>query len=133
MADMNVQRFPIRFDNWYVILSIAVLVPPSSSWVELDDQEVRVQMGWAFRARFPRTAVVAVTEMQSRPMSRGVHACAGGWLVNGSGQGILTIDLIPTQRAYVIGFPLKLKKLMVSVTKPQALATALTFSSPQNA
>jgi hypothetical protein len=49
--------------------------------------------------------------------------------VNGSGHGLLTIDLGPAQRGYVLGFPIRLRQLMVSVTDPEALATALTTSA----
>jgi hypothetical protein len=54
-----------------------------------------------------------------------VHGWAGRWLVNGAGDGILTIDLEPSQRAYVMGFPVKLRQLQVSVDVPAGLAKAL--------
>lgn len=125
---MKLQRFPIQFDAWYGVLSSALLLFPSSSYVELDNEKVRVQMSWAFRSTFPRTAVVSVTQMHERPLSRGVHGFAGRWLVNGSGRGIVTIDLKPTQRGYVMGFPVRLQQLMVSVDEPLALAAALCRS-----
>ncbi len=124
-ASMSPQRFPIRFDEWYVILSSALFLPPSKSYVEVDDEQVHVQMGWAFRSRFPRSAVAAVAETDKHPLSRGVHGFAGRWLVNGSGQGILTIDLGPSQRGYVMGFPVRLRQLMVSVSDREALAAIL--------
>ena len=124
----NPGRFPIRFDEWYGALSRALFMPPASSYVEVDSQQVCVQMSWAFRACFPRTAIVSAAETCERPLSRGVHGFAGRWLVNGSGQGILTIDLMPYQRGYVMGFPVRLQQLMVSVTEPEALAKALRNS-----
>ena len=122
---MKPQRFPIQFDAWYGILSSALLLPPSSSYVEVNDGEVRVQMGWAFRSHFPRTAVALAAATHERPLSRGVHGFAGRWLVNGSGRGILTINLTPAQRGYVVGFPVRLRQLMVSVADPSALAAVL--------
>ena len=119
------QRFFIRFDEWYGVLSRVLFLSPAGSYVEVDSQQVRVQMSWAFRACFPRAAVVSAVKTNERPFSRGVHGFAGRWLVNGSGQGILTIDLIPGQRGYVMGFPVRLQQLMVSVTEPEALAVAL--------
>ena len=124
----KVQRFPIRFDEWYAILSSALLLPPSSSYVEVDSGQVHVRMGWAFRSRFARAAVVSAVQTHENPLSRGVHGFAGRWLVNGSGQGILTIDLTPNQRGYVMGFPVRLRRLLVSVAEPVALAAALTGS-----
>jgi hypothetical protein len=55
-----------------------------------------------------------------------VHGFAGRWLVNGLGQGILIIDLTPPQRGYVMGLPVRLRQLMVSVADPTSLAPALT-------
>ncbi len=95
--------------------------------MEVNGDEVRVQMAWAFRCRFPKTAIASATEHHGRhPLSRGVHGFAGRWLVNGSGRGLLTIDLRPAQRCYVMGFPVRLRQLMVSVDEPAAVATALT-------
>jgi len=126
------QRFPIRFDKWYGILSSALFLPPSGSFLEVDSDQVRVQMGWAFRSRFPKSAIAAVAKTDEHPLSRGVHGFAGRWLVNGSGQGILTIDLTPGQRGYVMGFPVRLRQLMVSVSDPEVLAAVLRNSGSQN-
>jgi hypothetical protein len=121
--------FPIRFDGWYRILSSAVLLRPSHSYVVVRDAEVEVRMDWAFRARFPRSAVVAATDPQRRPLSRGVHGFAGRWLVNGSAQGLVAIDLDPAQRALVLGFRLRLRRLVVSVERPETLTAALRSRS----
>jgi hypothetical protein len=123
------QRFPIRFDDWYRVLSTALFLPPSSAYIEVDRDDVHVRMGWAFRSRFPRAAIASATETHDRPFSRGVHGFAGRWLVNGSGHGLLIIDLTPRQRGYVMGFPVHLRRLMVSVTEPVALAAALRTSA----
>jgi len=54
-----------------------------------------------------------------------VHGFGGRWLVNGSGRGILSIRLNPGQRAYVMGVPVRLRELLVSVAECPALAAAL--------
>jgi hypothetical protein len=54
-----------------------------------------------------------------------VHGFAGRWLVNGSGREILSIRLNPVQRAYLMGVPIRLQELLVSVTECPALAAAL--------
>jgi hypothetical protein len=118
-------RFPISFDRWYALLSSALLLPPSSSYVGVDEETVEVRMGWAFRSRFPRTAVASVLDAGIAPLSRGVHGFAGRWLVNGAGRGILRIDLNPRQRAHVMGFPVRLDSLFVSMVDPAALRRAL--------
>lgn len=122
------ERFPIRFDEWYKVLSSALFLPPSSAYIEVGHDQISVQMGWAFRSNFPKTAVASVTEKPMRIISRGVHGFAGRWLVNGSGQGILVIDLDPKQSGYVMGFPVRLRQLLVSVVEPSALAAALRKS-----
>ena len=118
-------RFSIRFDSSYRVLSSALLLSPADSFVEIGGDQVRVHMAWAFRARFPRSAVVSATEHQKKPLSRGVHGFAGRWLVNGCGEGIVNIVLEPSQRGYVMGFPVRLRNLLVSVDDPAGLMTAL--------
>lgn len=82
-------------------------------------------MAWAFRSRFPRSAVAVVSVLDTRPLSRGVHGFAGRWLVNGSGTGIVVMRLRPAQRGRVLGFPVRVEELMVSVSEPAALMAAL--------
>jgi hypothetical protein len=119
-----VSHFPISFDGWYRVLSSIIGLLPSASYVNVDTEVVEVRMGWAFWSRFPRSAVVSVSELRRRPLSRGVHGFAGRWLVNGSGRGVVGIQLNPPPRAYVLGFPVRLKLLMVSVAEPSALVAA---------
>lgn len=119
-------RFPIKFDRPYALLSTALLIFPSDSYVEIVGNEVSVRMAWAFRAKFDRSRVSGTSLLDRRiSLTRGVHGWAGRWLVNGAGEGILAIDLEPRQRAHVMGVPVSLRKLMVSVDDPRALAAAL--------
>jgi hypothetical protein len=122
---LGASRFPIRFEPWYRVLSSTLLLAPSASYVDVNEDIVFVRMGWAFSARFPRSSVAATSRRASSPLSRGVHGFAGRWLVNGSGDRILVIDLEPIQRARVLGFPARLQQLMVSVDEPEALAERL--------
>ena len=125
MTSPRPAHFPIKFERAYSLLSRALFMSPSDSYVELDGAEVSVRMAWGFRARFPRSAVVSTAPFEQRTFSRGVHGFAGRWLVNGSGDGILAVELAPVQRAYVMGFPVKLKQLLVSVEDRAGLAKAL--------
>ena len=119
-------RFDVRFDLWYEVLSRALLLPPKSAYLSVEGDEVEVRMGWAFRARFPRAAVTRVAKLATPPISRGVHGWWGRWLVNGSGRGIVVLDLAPDQRAYVTGFPVRLRQLLISVNDPPGVAAALS-------
>jgi hypothetical protein len=118
-------RFMIRFDAWYRVLSSALLLLPSESYIEVGSENVAVQMGWGFSARFPRGSVARISRMSYKPISRGVHGFAGRWLVNGSGDQIAEIELMPPARGYVMGFPIKLKQLLISVDDPDGLSAAL--------
>src|SRR5260370_27067485 len=119
-------RFPIKFASPYARLSKALLISPSNSYVEIEGNDVSVRMAWAFRTRFDRSHVTGTSLPGKRvPLTRGVHGWAGRWLVNGAGDGILAIYLHPRQPAYVLGFPVSLRQLQVSVEDPPALAAAL--------
>jgi hypothetical protein len=122
-------RFPITFDPWYRVLSTLLAMPPSGAYVQVAGEQVEVRMGWAFRARFRRSDAASAAALDIRPFSRGVHGFAGIWLVNGAGRGILRIALDPAQRAYVMGIPIRLLELLVSVGDASAVAAALTGTS----
>ena len=121
----DARRFPIRFDGFYRVISTLSFMPPGDAYVALDGQDVSVRMAWGFRARFPRAAVAGVQRFAGRPLSRGVHGWGGRWLVNGSAEGLLEIRLEPEQAARVIGFPVRLHTLLVSVADPEGLSAAL--------
>jgi hypothetical protein len=121
-------RFPITFDPWYRLLSTVLGLPPSSAYVQITGEQVEVRMGWAFRSRFRLSEVSSAGAIDIRPLSRGVHGFGGRWLVNGAGRGILRIELSPAQRAYMMGLPVRLRELLVSVGDVSVLAAALTGS-----
>jgi hypothetical protein len=119
-------RIPIRFDAAYAVLSRALFIAPSSSYVELSERTVSVRMGWAFRATFDRASICRTSLLgKTIALTRGVHGWAGRWLVNGAGDGILVLDLEPRQRAYVMGFPVGLRQLQVSVGDPAGVMALL--------
>ena len=83
-------------------------------------------MGWAFRSTFERKCVATVSKYRGAiALTRGVHGWAGKWLVNGSGDGVVQMDLEPEQRAYVVGAPVVLRQLLVSMANPGAFLDAL--------
>jgi hypothetical protein len=122
-------RFPIKFERWYAVLSSSLLLFPSSSYVAITGNDVSVRMGWAFRATFARSQIAGVTLVERPiPLTRGVHGWAGRWLVNGAGDGVVALDLVPGQRGYVLGAPVSLRQLLVSVEEPAGLIAALRDS-----
>ena len=121
----STRRFPVSFDGWYAVLSTSLGLPPASAYVVVGDTEIHVRMGWAFRSTFSRTAVASTYMPERRPLSRGVHGFGGRWLVNGSGHGVLGIRLSPPPRAHVLGVPIRLRELLVSVEDREGLAGAI--------
>jgi hypothetical protein len=128
-ANKEAPRFQISFDSWYRVLSSLLGLRPSQSYVALLREEVEVRMGWAFRSRFQRSAIASASVVDMQPLSRGVHGFGGRWLVNGSCHGIVSIHLRPAQRAYVMGVPVRLRELLVSVSEPSTLAATLRISA----
>ena len=121
------RRFPIRFSSFNGVLFRGLLILPSSSYVDLDDQTIHVRLGWAFSARIPRR-LVAGAGLGKPPTIRftaGAHGWGGRWLVNGAADGIVTIDLSEPVRANVSGFPIRLKELSVSLEDPEGFLGAL--------
>jgi hypothetical protein len=46
-------RLPIKFERPFTTLLTITGTPPSTAYIEVDGDNVRVQMGWAFRAQLP--------------------------------------------------------------------------------
>ncbi len=118
-------RFPIRFDPAFRILCKTIFLSPDEAHVDVADHLVSVKFSWAFRTAFPRSSIASTSVYPKRPVSRGVHGFGGTWLVNGTGDGILDLCFEPMQRGHVLGWPVSLRHLLVSVDDPNALAEAL--------
>jgi len=118
-------RFPIRFTGANRAMAVLGLTR-GGSWVEVDGGALRVRMSWAFRLETPLEHVRAAGPYEGRVWSWGVHGWRGRWLVNGSSSGLVRIELSPPARAWVIGFPIGVRELLVSVEDPAGLIAALT-------
>ena len=120
-------RFPIRFSSGNGILFRGLLITPSGSYAELGDDTIQVRLGWAFSARIPRPLVArAGPGRRPRiPLTAGAHGWAGRWLVNGAPDGIVAIELTEPVRAFVAGFPIRLRHLAVSLEDPDGFLAAL--------
>jgi hypothetical protein len=120
-------RFPIRFSPGNAVLFRGLLIPPSASYVELDDDTVHVRLAWAFSARIPRRLVASAGpgKRPTIPLTAGAHGWNGRWLVNASPDGIVAVELTEGVRAFVAGFPIRLRLLAVSLEDPDGFLAAL--------
>jgi hypothetical protein len=119
-------RFPIRFDTAFRLLARTLLLSPEQAYVDVADDLVHVKFAWAFRATFPRSSVASTSLYPRKPVSRGVHGFGGRWLVNGAGDRILELAFEPAQGGHVLGWPVTLRRLLVSLDDPSGLRASLT-------
>jgi hypothetical protein len=120
---MSGSRITIRFGRWKPLL-IAVGLAPSRAYLQLDADVVRVRMGWCFHADVPRRSIRSVRRVGNE-LSIGVHGWAGRWLVNGAAGPLVALAFEPPDRAHVLGFPVRLRELVVSVDDPDAVVAEL--------
>jgi hypothetical protein len=87
-------------------------------------------MAWAFSLRAERAAVTGAAPDHDRVWAWGVHGWGGRWLVNGSAQGLVRITFDPPVPGRVLGFPVRVHTLRVSVEDPGGLVAALATVKP---
>jgi hypothetical protein len=112
-----------RAGAWSWLLTLCG-APARWSDIRIDRNRVRVRMGWGFRTWFPRGDVVRVTRARAM-VSIGVHGWRGRWLVNGAHRPIAAVELAAPVPARVLGFPVNVRELLVSVDDVTALERAL--------
>jgi hypothetical protein len=116
----------LRYERWFLPISVPLGLGPKQSEVRIADDILHVKFGWGFRAAVPLSSITTAVEKHDRVYSHGAHGWRGRWLVNGSSKGIVELTIDPAATAHVMGVPVKLRTLSVSVTEPQALIEACT-------
>jgi hypothetical protein len=119
-----VPRFPIRFGRLGWPVRVTGLTP-TRSYLEIEDERLRVRMGYAFRADVPLVSVRSAERAPDSPLSIGVHGWRGRWIVNGAASPMVAISIDPPARARMLGLPVSLRELRVSIDDPEALVAAL--------
>ena len=118
------QTFAFRYGIFRPLLSVFGAGPRFSS-VRIESDQLRVRMGWSFQADIPLASITSVEPFKGLVGGIGVHGWRGTWLVNGAARGIVSIHIDPPARARVLGLPVRLRILQVSVEEPDALIAAL--------
>lgn len=95
------------------------------SGVAVGDGSVAVVMGWSFEGRAPRASVASALVLEETVSSRGVCGWRGDWIVSGSGAGLTEVVFEPPMKAHALAFPVRVRRLRVSVDDPAGLALAL--------
>jgi hypothetical protein len=117
-------RIPIRYGNPWRWLLPLLLLPARGAYIRIDGDTMKVRLSWAFRMKFARSEVTEVAK--HRPvLSIGVHGWRGRWLVNGAHRPIAIIRLAEPVPARVIGFPVRVRELWVSVDNRDVLRELL--------
>lgn len=121
---VRVVQSELRFDRWYLPLSVPLGLGPKNSELRVEAGELHVKMGWAFSAAIPLTSIKSVEPITTRVYSAGVHYGFGRWLVNGSYKGLVKLTIEPAAQAKMWKRSATVRELWISVTDPDALIAA---------
>ncbi len=118
------RRFAIRFTGANRAMAVFG-IDPDRCRVEVDEGQLHVHLGWAFRLRAPLADIRAVEADDAPVRGWGAHGWRGTWLVNGSSSGLVRITFDPPAHAHTAGVPVTVHVLRVSVDDPDALLETL--------
>ena len=127
MAAPRTQYFEIRYSRWLYPLMWAIGMGRRFSRVELGQDELRVRMGWAFRAQIPRPAIAAARRYRDVWWAIGVHADLRfkSWLVNASKHGIVFLDILPPAKGRSGPFRITIERLGLGLEDPEGFLREL--------
>lgn len=118
-------RFEFAYDRWCGWILGALGSGRRFSRVLVTDNELDVELGLAFRGVISRESIQSARRWQGRVLGWGAHGWRGHWLVNGSSKGIVVLEVDPPGAARVLGFPVTIRELALSVEDPEGLSEAL--------
>jgi hypothetical protein len=128
---MDRSRTPIRFGRMKPLFA-SIGITPARAYLELDSERLRVRLGWGFRGDVPRPSIRSVRRV-SDSVSIGAHGWRGRWLVNGATGPLVAMAIDPPASARVLGVPIRLCELVVSVDDPATVVAELTPARPGGA
>lgn len=125
-------RFAMRLNPLVRPLLLALGGTAERSYVEVTADTVRFRFGWGFDATVPRAAI-AGTERGGWPWWGGL-----GWRLGfggevgliGSLNGVVAVVLRQPLRLRFLSFPLRCRRIYVSLEAPEAFLVALAEGAP---
>ena len=93
--------------------------------IAVSPQALVVSLGWAFRVAVPRGAIQAVDSVPWQRYSIGAHGWRGRWLVNNAPGPLVRIRIEPTTTGRLLGVPVRIRELTLSVDDVAAFLTDL--------
>jgi hypothetical protein len=116
------RAFPIRYSRLSRWFMTPLRLGARHAKVELNEDDLRIRMGWAFRATIPRRSIRRAALQRDAVWAIGVHSDLRfkSWLVNGSTKGVVFLDLLPPARGRFGPFPIAIERLGLGLEDPDA-------------
>ncbi len=120
------RAFPIRYSRLSRWMMAPLRLGARRAKVELTNDALSVRMGWAFRATIPRRSIRRAA-LHRDVWAIGVHSDLRfkSWLVNGSSQGIVFLDLLPPAKGRFGPFPITIERLGLGLEDPDGFLREL--------
>lgn len=106
-----------------------MLAGPRHSTIVVAEDSVVIRLGlagWTFAATVPRSSITAANQVSGPVWGWGAHGWRGRWLVNGSGTGLVRLTIEPGARGRVLGFPVRVGELTLSLADPEGFVSAVS-------
>ena len=118
---MTDHRMPRPNPILRVLLAVLFVRPR----LEVNRKALVVSLGWSFRVAVPRVAITSVDSLPWTRMSVGAHGWRGRWLVNTTSGPLVRITIDPATPGRLLGIPVRVRELTVSVDDVAAFLTDL--------
>ena len=122
MAD---EVFAFRYGLFRPLFS-ALGLGPRFARVTFKERTLEVRFGYGFRAEVPYSAIYNARLEPGMISGIGVHGWRGNWLVNGSALGLVGFEVDQRVMARVLGFPLLMLHLRMSLEEPEKFLRRLS-------
>jgi hypothetical protein len=126
---VQTSEFAFSYNRIVSVLMTPMLAGPRHSTIRVGDDGVVVRMGlagWTFAAEVPRSSITGATQVSGPVWGWGAHGWRGRWLVNGSGTGLVRLTIEPAARGRCLGYPLRVRELILSLADPDAFISAVS-------